>query len=63
MRRRAWRLVYDREVEDERWCLTVTVEQHTEGRLQVSQSMLNFEMAVYNVVSANPRVEAWRALP
>ena len=55
------------------WCTTaklkmkvgdvsVTVEQHTEGRLQVSQSMLNFEMAVYNVVSVNPRVEAWRVL-
>ena len=43
--------------------VSVTVEQHTESRLQVSQSMLNFEMAVYNVVSANPRVEAWRALP
>ena len=56
------------------WCTTaklkmkvgvvsVTVEQHTEGRLQVSQSMFNLEIAVYNVVSANPRVEAWRALP
>ena len=44
------------------WCATaklkmivglvsVTVDQHTESRLQVSQSMLNFEMAVYNVVS------------
>ena len=41
------------------WCTTaklkmkvgvvsVTVEQHTEGRLQVSQSMLNLEMAAYN---------------
>ena len=36
--------------------VSVKVEQHTEGRLQVSQSMLNLEMAVYNVVSANPRV-------
>ena len=51
------------------WCTTamlkmkvgvvsVTVGQHTEGRLQVSQPMLNLEMALYNVVSANPRVKA-----
>ena len=43
--------------------VSVMVEQHTEGRQQDSQSMLNLEMAVYNVVSANPRVEAWRVLP
>ena len=42
---------------------SVTVEQHTEGQLQVSQSMLDLEMAVYNVVSGNPRVEDWRSLP
>ena len=42
--------------------VSVTVEQDTEGRLQDSQSTLNLEMALYNVVSANPRVEAWRAL-
>ena len=56
------------------WCTTaklkmkvgvvsVTVEQHPEGRQQVSQSMLNLEMDVNTEVSANPRVEAWRALP
>ena len=43
--------------------VSLTVDQHTEGRLQVSQSMLDLEMAVYNVVSANRRVEAWRVLP
>ena len=35
-----------------------TVEEHAEGRLQDSQSMLNLEIAMYMVVSANPRVEA-----
>ena len=38
--------------------LSVTVEQHTEGRLQESQSMLDPEMVVCSVVSAHPRVEA-----
>ena len=39
--------------------VSVTVEQHAEGRLQDSQSMLDFdEMAVCSVVSARPRVEA-----
>ena len=42
--------------------VSVTVEQHTEGRLQDNQSMLNLDMAVFHVVSANPRDEACRVL-
>ena len=41
--------------------VSVTMEQHVEGRLQVSRSMLDLEMAAYNVVSANPpRAESGR---
>ena len=41
--------------------VSVTVEQHTEGRLQDSPSMLDLEMAACNVVRAHPRVEAFES--
>ena len=39
--------------------VSVTVEQHTEGRLQDGQSILDLEMVRCNVVSAHSRTMPW----
>ena len=43
--------------------MKATVEQHTDGRLQDSQSMLDLEMVMCNVVSAHSRDDALKVLP